>query len=130
MQRRRFRQTESPESRLAEEAKRLREEAKLLPSGALRDELIRKARQAETGMTEWLTSPGASAAGVNWTGDGRYPMCDREFLERSIAEHLKRVYAGTDLTIEMVRRSREQLAKSQDLLQSTEVPKVWHPEQP
>jgi len=60
MERRRFRQTESLEARLAEEAKRLREEAKLLPPGAQRDELIRKARQAETGshMTEWLTSPG------------------------------------------------------------------------
>ena len=54
------RQTESLEARLAQEAKRLREEAKLLPPGAQRDELIRKARQAETGshMTEWLTSPG------------------------------------------------------------------------
>ena len=43
-----------------EEAKRLREKAKLLPHGAEREELIRKARQAETGshMTEWLTSPG------------------------------------------------------------------------
>ena len=60
MERRRFRQTEPLEARLAEEAKRLREEAKLLPPGAQRDELIRKAREAETGshMTEWLTSPG------------------------------------------------------------------------
>jgi len=61
MQRRRhFKQTQSLEARLAEEAKRLREEAKLLPPGAQRDELIRKARQSETGshMTEWLTSPG------------------------------------------------------------------------
>jgi hypothetical protein len=32
----------------------------LLPPGAVRDELIRRARQAETGshLTEWLTSPG------------------------------------------------------------------------
>jgi hypothetical protein len=59
-QRRRFRQSESLEERLAEEAKRLRAEAKLLPPGAVRDEVMRKARQAETGsrMTEWLTSPG------------------------------------------------------------------------
>jgi hypothetical protein len=58
--RRRFKQIESLEGRLAEEAKRLREQARLLPPGALREELIRKARQAETGshMTEWLTSPG------------------------------------------------------------------------
>jgi hypothetical protein len=60
MQRRRFRQNETLEARLAEEAKRLREKAKLLPHGAEREELIRKARQAETGshMTQWLTSPG------------------------------------------------------------------------
>jgi hypothetical protein len=60
MQRRRFEQIQSLEERLAEEAKRLREEAKLLPPGAVRDELVRKARRAETGshLTEWLTSPG------------------------------------------------------------------------
>jgi hypothetical protein len=58
--RRRFTQIVSLEARLAEEAKRLREKASLLPPGALREELLRKARQAETGshMTEWLTSPG------------------------------------------------------------------------
>jgi len=60
MQRRRFKQILSLEVRLAEEAKRLREEAKLLPPGALREENLRKARQAETGsrINEWLTSPG------------------------------------------------------------------------
>jgi hypothetical protein len=60
MERRRFTQTQSLEERLAEEAKRLRAEAKLLPPSAARDELIRKARQAETGshMSEWLRSPG------------------------------------------------------------------------
>jgi hypothetical protein len=60
MQRRHFKQTQSLEERLSEEAKRLRAEAKLLPPGAERDALIRKARQAETGshMSEWLTSPG------------------------------------------------------------------------
>jgi len=60
MQRRRFKQTQSLEVRLAEEANRLREEAKLLPPGAQRNEVIRKARQAETAshMNEWLTSPG------------------------------------------------------------------------
>ena len=58
--RRRFKQVHSLEARLAEEAKRLREEARLLPPGAVREELIRKARQAEAGshMTGWLTSPG------------------------------------------------------------------------
>ena len=51
---------DSLEVRLAAEAKRLREEAKLLPPGAARDEMLRKARQAETGsqMSEWLRSPG------------------------------------------------------------------------
>jgi hypothetical protein len=60
MQRRRFKQTISLEERLAEEAKRLREEAKSLPPGAVREALLRKARQAETGshMSEWLSSPG------------------------------------------------------------------------
>ena len=60
MLRRRFKQTKSLEERLAEEAKRLRDEAKLLPPGAVREALLRRARQAESGshMTEWLTSPG------------------------------------------------------------------------
>jgi hypothetical protein len=59
MQRRRF-NYQSFEERLAEEAKRLREEAKSLKPGAVRDDLIRKARQAEIGshMSEWLSSPG------------------------------------------------------------------------
>jgi hypothetical protein len=60
MDRRHFNQTQSLEERLAEEAKRLRVEAKLLPPGATRDEIIRRAREAETGshMSEWLRSPG------------------------------------------------------------------------
>ena len=60
MERRRFNRPQSLVERLAEEAKRLRAEAKLLRPGAARDELIRRARQAETGshMSEWLRSPG------------------------------------------------------------------------
>ena len=60
MLRRRFKQTQTLEERLSEEAKRLREEAKLLPPGAQRETLLRKARQADTGshMSEWLSSPG------------------------------------------------------------------------
>ena len=60
MQRRRFKQTLSLEERLAQEATRLRDEARLLPPGAEREALLRKARQAETGshMSEWLSSPG------------------------------------------------------------------------
>lgn len=59
-QRRRFRQTEPLEVRLAKEAKRLREEAQALPPSLERDLVLRKARQAETGShtSEWLTSPG------------------------------------------------------------------------
>ena len=58
--RRRFKQTISLEERLAEEARRLREEAESLPHGPVRDEALRRARQAETGshMSEWLKSPG------------------------------------------------------------------------
>ncbi|MHC4046745.1 hypothetical protein [Bradyrhizobium sp. 23AC] len=58
--RRRFKQTRSLEERLAEEAQRLREEASLLPHGSLREQVIRKARQCETGshMSDWLRSPG------------------------------------------------------------------------
>lgn len=60
MQERRFEQIQSLEQRLAEEAKCLREEAKLLRPGVVRDEVIRRARQAETGshISEWLRSPG------------------------------------------------------------------------
>ena len=58
--RRRFKPIHSLEARLAEEAKRLREEAKLLRPGAVREALLRKARQAETAahIDEWLRSPG------------------------------------------------------------------------
>lgn len=60
MLRRRFKQTKSLEERLAQEAQRLREQAKALPPGPDRDILLQKARQAETGshMSEWLRSPG------------------------------------------------------------------------
>ena len=60
IRRRRFKQPVNLEERLAAEAVRLREEAKLLPPGAVREELIRRARQAEVGadMSAWLRSPG------------------------------------------------------------------------
>jgi hypothetical protein len=59
-QRRRFKQIEPLELRLAEEARRLRAEAESLPPGIERDATNRKARQAETGshMSAWLRSPG------------------------------------------------------------------------
>jgi len=42
----------------------------------------------------------------------------REFL-KSIIEHLERIRAEADLVAKIVDRSREQLAKSLDLLRST-----------
>jgi hypothetical protein len=59
-ERRRIKHTESLENRLANQARRLREEASQLRPGPKRDELIRRARQAETGshLSEWLRSPG------------------------------------------------------------------------
>jgi hypothetical protein len=57
--RRRFKQTVCLEQSLAQEAERLREQAKKLPPGSER-ETLRRARQAETGshLSEWLRSPG------------------------------------------------------------------------
>lgn len=58
--RRRIKQTQSLEERLAHEAKNLREQAKLLPPGAVREALLRKAQQTETAsdLSGWLRSPG------------------------------------------------------------------------
>jgi hypothetical protein len=60
MQRRRLKQTTSLDQRLGEQAKRLRLEAEGTPPGIEREQLIRRARQAETAahMQEWLSSPG------------------------------------------------------------------------
>lgn len=58
--RQRTNHAQSLETRLADEAKRLSDAAKLLPHGTEREALLRRARQAETGshMSEWLRSPG------------------------------------------------------------------------
>ncbi|TGN88852.1 hypothetical protein EOW77_0008320 [Bradyrhizobium yuanmingense] len=58
--RRRLKQILSFEERLARECQGLREEAQSLPPGFRRDQLLRKARQCETGshVSEWLQSPG------------------------------------------------------------------------
>jgi hypothetical protein len=63
MQRRRIKHTMSFDERLADRARRLRDQAKTLPPGIERDELTRKARQAETAsrVNEWLTSPGLAS---------------------------------------------------------------------
>ena len=60
MERRRFNQNPPLELRLAEEAARLRKEARGTPPGVERDRLLRRARQAETGshISEWLRTPG------------------------------------------------------------------------
>jgi hypothetical protein len=58
--RRRFTQTITLEERLADEAKRLRDEAKKLPPGPEQAELLRKARENEmvAEVAGWITSPG------------------------------------------------------------------------
>ncbi|WP_426613484.1 hypothetical protein [Bradyrhizobium sp. McL0616] len=60
LSRRRFIHVKTLKQRLLEEARNLREEAKLLPYGPLRDAVLMKARQAETAahMDDWLSSPG------------------------------------------------------------------------
>jgi hypothetical protein len=58
--RRRFRQKLSLQDRLAIFAKAAREKASLLPPGAEKDELLRKANQADAAvhLNEWTNSPG------------------------------------------------------------------------
>ena len=58
--RRRFKQTVTLEERLADEAKRLRDEARKLPPGPEQAELLRKARENEmvSEVAGWITSPG------------------------------------------------------------------------
>jgi hypothetical protein len=58
--RRRFKQTTSLSDRLASFAKSARERAAQLAPGIDRDELLRKARQADTAsdLDEWVSSPG------------------------------------------------------------------------
>jgi hypothetical protein len=62
-QRNRTRQPNSLGERLQQEAKNLRRQAHEMPSGVRKDELLRKARQADTGshINEWLSSPGLLA---------------------------------------------------------------------
>ena len=58
--RRRFKQSQSFKDRLASFAKETRETAEMLPPGPLRDELLRKARQADTAahLDKWASSSG------------------------------------------------------------------------
>jgi hypothetical protein len=61
--RRRVKQSQPLEARRAEEAARLRERAKMLPEGRLRDEVEQKAAQFEGAfeLTEMLRLPGVKA---------------------------------------------------------------------
>lgn len=58
--RRRFKQTETLDERLAKEAERLRAEVQAMPPGLECEHLLRKAKQAETAshVNNWLRSPG------------------------------------------------------------------------
>lgn len=60
MQRRRFKHILTFPERLSQEAHRLREQAEVMPLGKEREELLRKAREADTAshINEWLASPG------------------------------------------------------------------------
>jgi hypothetical protein len=60
MQRRSFKNTLTFPDRLAKAAKRFREEADTKPPGLERDELLRKARLADTAahIDQWISSPG------------------------------------------------------------------------
>ena len=57
----RFNQKQPLEERLVEHATRLREEAEELPPGVVREAILTRAEQAETGarMSQWLRSPGS-----------------------------------------------------------------------
>ena len=62
--RRRVKHTLTFEERLAEEARRFREEAEKLPLGSkARDLILRRAQQAEIAshINEWMSSPGLAS---------------------------------------------------------------------
>ncbi|MBB4422299.1 hypothetical protein GGD66_000825 [Bradyrhizobium sp. CIR48] len=58
--RRRVKQTLSLEERMAEQAANLKERANRLPAGREREDLLKRARVAETGarINDWISSPG------------------------------------------------------------------------
>ncbi|MCS3894473.1 hypothetical protein M2171_003606 [Bradyrhizobium japonicum USDA 38] len=63
LRRRRFKQSKTLHERLADEAARLREEARTLAPGRRREMLLRRARQDETAIQieSWLHSTGLRA---------------------------------------------------------------------
>jgi hypothetical protein len=58
--RRRFKQTKTLKERLSNFARDTRERASILPAGQEKDDLLRRARQADTAshLDEWINSPG------------------------------------------------------------------------
>jgi hypothetical protein len=60
LHRRRFKQIKTFKDRLSAFSKDVRDRASLLPPGAEKDELFRKADQADTAarLDEWVNSPG------------------------------------------------------------------------
>ncbi|UWU73030.1 hypothetical protein N2603_23270 [Bradyrhizobium huanghuaihaiense] len=54
---------------------------------------------------------------------------DREWLHAYIKARIERHRVKQDLTNDMLRRSREALARSEELLRGP-VPVIWHPEPP
>jgi len=60
MKRRRFKQSQSLKDRLESFAQDARKRADELPPGPAKDDLLRKARQADmaTHLDEWVNSPG------------------------------------------------------------------------
>jgi len=60
LKRRRQKQTISFKGRLAEWAEKIREQAARLPPGIERDEMLKKASQADTAahLDDWANSPG------------------------------------------------------------------------
>jgi hypothetical protein len=58
--RRRFREMDSLKDRLIQQSRILRKQAGETPGGVQREELLRKARQAEVAahLDDWLSSPG------------------------------------------------------------------------
>jgi hypothetical protein len=72
IKRRRFKQTKSLKERLVEEAHSLRDEAKLLPYGPVREAVLKKARKNEAAahMDDWLNSSGRRSPKKD---DGRRP---------------------------------------------------------
>jgi hypothetical protein len=61
--RQRIKHTATFDERLAERAKHLKDQARAMPAGQTRDDLLRRARQMETAshINEWLCSPGLSS---------------------------------------------------------------------